>query len=104
MKKIVPATPALPRRPVTAHTHFGSCNNTHPHLFSVCAGISMEDTLAHLAMALVAASETNFQVCELAGKPVQGLAWATQQSLEVGQALVDSLLRGGGGGDADHVG
>ncbi|MHA6195668.1 DUF3077 domain-containing protein [Pseudomonas wadenswilerensis] len=98
MKKTVPDTPPLPRRSVTAHTHFGSCNNTHPHLFTICADISMEDALAHLAMALVAASETNFQVCELAGKPVQGLAWATQQSLEMGQALVDSLLRGGGDG------
>ncbi|MEE1924654.1 DUF3077 domain-containing protein [Pseudomonas sp. 148P] len=101
MKKIVPDPPTLPRRPVTAHTHFGSCNNTHPHLFSVCAGISMEDALAHLAMVLIAASETNVQVCELAGKPVQGLAWATQQSLEMGQALVDSLL--GGGGDGAQV-
>lgn len=96
MKKIVPVTSTDPQRPTTAHTHFGSCNNTHPHLFSVCAGISMEDALAHLAMTLVAASETNFQVCELAGTRVRSLAWTTQHSLEMCQALVDSLLRGEG--------
>jgi hypothetical protein len=91
MKKVITDPPALPQRPTTAHTHFGSCNNTHPHLFSVCAGIRMEDALAHLAMTQVAASETNFQVCELAGTRVQGLAWTTQHSLEMCQALVDSL-------------
>ncbi|MDU9391962.1 hypothetical protein [Pseudomonas sp. zfem002] len=90
MKKIVPDPPVSP--PTTAHTHFGSCNGTHPPLFSVCAGASMEDALVHLSASLASAYETNFQVCESANRPMQGMAWATQHSLEICRALVESLL------------
>lgn len=93
MKKIVPDPPVSP--PTTAHTHFGSCNGTHPPVFSVCEGVSLEDALVHLSASLTSAYETNFQVCESASKPTQGLAWATQHSLEICLALVESLLRKG---------
>jgi len=84
----------VPDPPRTAHTHFATCNGSHPPLFAVCEDIAMEDALVHLALSLAAAWETNYQVCESASKPVQGLAWATQHSLEIGQALVESLLKG----------
>ena len=83
----------VPDPPRTAHTHFATCNGTHPPLFSVCEGASMEDVLVHLTMSLSSAYETNYQVCESASKPMQSLAWATQHSLEICQALVESLLK-----------
>lgn len=88
MKKLVPDPP-----PTTAHTHFGTCNGTHPPLFTICADARIEDALVHLAMSLTSAYETNYQVCESASKPMQSLAWATQHSLEICQALVESLLK-----------
>lgn len=94
MIKPVPDPPLLTPSPTTAHTHFATSNGTHPPLFAVCEGASMEDALVHLSTSLASAYETNYQVCESAGKPMQGLAWATQHSLEICQALVDSLLKG----------
>jgi len=91
MTKAVPDPPV----PTTVHTHFATCNGLHPPLFAVCDGASMEDALVHLSMSLASAYETNFQVCESASRPMQGLAWATQHSLEICQALVESLLKGG---------
>jgi hypothetical protein len=93
MIKPVPDPPAP--SPTTAHTHFATCNGSHPPLFTVCEGASIEDVLVHLTMSLASAYETNYQVCESASKPMQSLAWATQHSLEICQALVESLLRGG---------
>jgi len=90
MSKPVPDPPASL---TTAHTHFGTCRGTHPPLSSVCADARLEDVLVHLAMSLASAYETNFQVCESADKPLQGVAWATQHSLEICQALVEALLR-----------
>lgn len=83
-----------PPLPTTAHTHFATCNGSHPPLFAVCDGASMEDALVHLSTSLTSAHETNFQVCESADPPTRGLAWATQHSLEIALALVDSLLKG----------
>lgn len=94
MIKIVPDPPFPSERPTTAHTHFGSCTGVHPPLFAVCAGVDIEDALVHLAMSLKSAFETNAQVCEMADKPLRGLVWATQHSLEISQALVESLLSG----------
>ncbi|MFW3895741.1 hypothetical protein [Pseudomonas bharatica] len=91
MSKPVPDPPA--NTPVSAHTHFATCNGTHPPLFAVCEGARMEDVLVHLTLSLASAYETNYQVCESASKPMQSLAWATQHSLEICQALVESLLK-----------
>ena len=84
----------VPDPPRTAHTHFATCHDTHPPLFAVCEGASLEDALVHLNLSLASAYETNYQLCESGGKPVQGLAWATQHALEISQALVESLLKG----------
>lgn len=40
-------------------------------------------------------TRSNLQACNLADKRVESLTWATQLSLEMGQALVESLLNGG---------
>ncbi|MDU9393342.1 hypothetical protein [Pseudomonas sp. zfem002] len=92
MKKIVPDPPPAPSL-TTAHTHFGTCQGTHPPLFTVCADAGLEDVLVHLALSLASAYETNAQVCESADRSLQGLAWATQHSLEICQALTEALLR-----------
>lgn len=94
MVKPVPDPPALPSTLTTAHTHFADCNGIHPPLFAVCEGASLEDALVHLSTSLKSAYETNFQVCESADMRMRGLAWATQHSLEIGLALLDSLLKG----------
>ncbi|MEE1924004.1 hypothetical protein V0R50_18545 [Pseudomonas sp. 148P] len=106
MKKLVPDPPLseqspsdAPQHPATssiktAHAHFGTCNGAHVPLFAVCAGASIEDALVHLAMTLKAAFETNAQACEMVDRRFAGLLWATQHSLEISEAVVESLLRG----------
>ncbi|MHA6194636.1 DUF3077 domain-containing protein [Pseudomonas wadenswilerensis] len=78
----------------TAHTHFGTCNGAHAPLFAVCADTPIEDALVHLAMTLKAAFETNAQACEMVDRRFAGLLWATQHSLEISEAVVESLLQG----------
>ncbi|MFW3897533.1 DUF3077 domain-containing protein [Pseudomonas bharatica] len=90
MKKPVPDPPRL----TTVHTQFSACNNSHKPLFAVCDGVDIEDALVHLSMTLKSAAETNTQVCEQTERSLGGLAWATYHSLEISQALVESLLSG----------
>jgi len=90
MIKIVPDPPRL----TTVHTQFSACNNSHKPLFAVCDGVDIEDALVHLSMTLRSAFETNTQVCEQVDRSAGGLAWATYHSLEISQALVESLLTG----------
>ena len=84
----------VPDPPVTTLTPFCSCKGTHPPLFAVRPGIELECALMHLSLVLGAALDSNLQACNLADKRVENLTWATQQSLEMGQALVESLLNG----------
>ena len=84
----------VPDPPRTAHPLSPPCHAPPPPLFAVCEGASLEDALVHLNLSLASAYETNYQLCESGGKPVQGLAWATQHALEISQALVESLLKG----------
>jgi len=96
MKKLVPDPPPAvspPTRLTTVHTHFATCNGNHPPLLAVCSGADIEDALAHLAVSLKSAAETNAQMCDLADWRYGDLLWATQQSLEISQALVTSLLK-----------
>ncbi len=92
MKKHVPDPPLPPRNLTTTHTHFATVSRTHQPLFAVRAGVNIQDALAHLATALRAAIETNLQLCDLADRKHGDLLWATQQSLEIAQALTLSLL------------
>ena len=94
MKKLVPDPPsAASPRLTTVHTHFATCQNHHPPLFAVCEGADIGDALEHLAIALKSAAETNAQMCDLADRKYGDLLWGTQQSLEISQALVASLLK-----------
>lgn len=91
MIKIVPDPPAT--RLTTVHTRFSTCNDSHKPLFAVCEGADIEDALVHLSMSLKSAFETNAQLCEMIDTPpLGGLAWATCHSLEICEALVESLL------------
>lgn len=92
MKKIVPDPPAYTLRRTTAHAHFGTCQGSHPPLFTVCEDADIEDALVHLSAALTSAFETNAQLCEMLSRPAANLAWATYQSLEICQALTGALL------------
>lgn len=83
-----------PPRVTTVHTSFGASNEGQKPLFAVCEGVDIEDALVHLSMTLKSAFETNLQVCERVDRAVGGLAWATGQSLEVAQALVEALVGG----------
>lgn len=49
--------------------------------------------LVHLTMSLAWVYETNYQSCESASKPMHSLVWVTQHSLDICQALVESLLK-----------
>ena len=90
MKKPVPDPPVASL--CTTHTPFGSSNGSHPPLFAVCAGAEFRDALTHLSASLTSAAETNLQLSELVDQQFSDLAWATQQSLEMSQALVMSML------------
>lgn len=94
MKKLVPDPPHT-SSPRTAHIPFGSCNGNHPPLFAVCAGADFHDALVHLSASLTLAAESNFQLSERIDQPLSDLVWATQQSLEMSQALVASMLNSG---------
>ncbi|MHA6193814.1 hypothetical protein ACX3YG_05515 [Pseudomonas wadenswilerensis] len=88
MKKLVPDPPNL----TTTHTHFATTHRSHAPLFAVCPGVNVDDALMHVASALKSATETNLQLCELGDRKHGDLMWATQQSLEIAQAIVGSLL------------
>ncbi|WP_110973250.1 hypothetical protein [Pseudomonas huaxiensis] len=90
MKKLVPDPPQTSSL-YTTHTPFGSSAG-HPPLFAVCAGAEFRDALTHLSASLTSAAETNLQLSELVDQQFSDLAWATQQSLEMSQALVMSML------------
>jgi len=95
MKKIVPDPPASSPRALTVHTPFAACDGHHPPLFAVCAGAEVDDALAHLAVMLRSAYETNFEACETArDRHLTGMLWATQHTLEASLALAESMLRG----------
>ncbi|MFD2645640.1 hypothetical protein [Pseudomonas japonica] len=92
MKKLVPDPPA---RALTVHTPFAACDGHHPPLFAVCAGAEVDEALAHLAVMLRSAYETNFQACDaVRDNSLAGLLWATQHTLEAARALAESMLRG----------
>ncbi|WP_252091114.1 hypothetical protein [Pseudomonas sp. MWU13-3659] len=89
-----PRNKTHPPRPTTAHAHFGTCNDAHPPMFSVHAGIDGEDALVCAVAALRAAYETNAMALERAGEPLRSLLVATENSLEKGLALSSAVLDG----------
>ncbi|QVM93098.1 hypothetical protein JYG34_08800 [Pseudomonas entomophila] len=91
---LAPRNKTHPPRPTTAHAHFGTCNDAHPPMFSVHAGIDGEDALVCAVAALRAAYETNAMALERAGEPLRSLLVATENSLEKGLALSSAVLDG----------
>ncbi|ATB64893.1 hypothetical protein [Pseudomonas mosselii] len=81
-------------RPVTASSHFGTCNHAHDPMLSVHAGVDSEDALVCAVAALKAAYETNAAALEKAGEPLRSLLTATENSLEKGLALAEAVLEG----------
>jgi hypothetical protein len=81
-------------RPVTACSHFGTCNHAHDPILSVRAGVDSEDALVCAVAALKAAYETNAAALEKAGEPLRSLLTATENSLEKGLALAEAVLEG----------
>ncbi|MBK5008113.1 hypothetical protein IAE33_000559 [Pseudomonas sp. S60] len=81
-------------RPVTAISHFGTCNNAHPPVLTVQAGVDSEDALVCAVAALKAAYETNAIALEKAPDPLRSLLTATENSLEKGLALAEAVLEG----------
>jgi len=55
------AIPDPPRRRTTVSASFGSCEQSHPPLFSVCAGVELEDALVHLSTLLKGACASNLK-------------------------------------------
>ena len=92
MTKIVPDPPLTRRKPV--YTAFGCCNGNHPPLFSVCEGIELEDALVHLSLMIQCAKETTAQTCERADEQFKTLLIAAQQSLEMSNVLIETVLDG----------
>ncbi|MDF0731858.1 hypothetical protein P0Y43_14175 [Pseudomonas entomophila] len=96
MQKPVPDPPHLPKKPhhVTASAYFGTCHNAHRPMFTVRAGIEVEDALVCALAALKAAYETNALALEQADEPLRNLLTATENSLEKGRALTEAVLDG----------
>ncbi|MCP8347387.1 DUF3077 domain-containing protein [Pseudomonas sp. FBF18] len=92
MTKIVPDPPLTTTRRKPVYTAFGCCNGNHPPLFSVCEGIELEDALVHLSLQIQCAKDTTAQACERADEQFKTLLIAAQQSLEMSNVLIDSML------------
>ena len=92
MTKIVPDPPLTntPRKP--AYTSFGCCHGDHPPLFSVREDIKLEDALVYLSIMIQCATDTTAQACERADEQFKTLLIAAQQSLEMSNVLIDSVL------------
>ena len=81
-------------RPVTAISHFGTCNHAHAPILAVLEGVDSEDALVCAVAALKAAYETNAMALEKAAEPMRSLLAATENSLEKGLALTEAVLQG----------
>ncbi len=87
MKKIVPDPPV----PSIAYARFGAFHASRRPVFAVCPDADLQDALAQLSAALTSAFESNAQLCEMLTRPLEDLAWSTWQSLEICQAVMETL-------------
>lgn len=85
MKKTVPDPPAI------AYAQFGAFHASKRPVFAVCPDADLQDALAQLSAALTSAFESNAQLCEMLTRPLEDLAWSTWQSLEICQAVMETL-------------
>ena len=73
---------------------FGTCNHAHDPVLSVQTGIPSIDALVCAVAALQGAYATNAVALEQANEPLRSLLTATENSLEKGLALTESVLAG----------
>ncbi|WP_230392678.1 DUF3077 domain-containing protein [Pseudomonas guariconensis] len=88
------AIPDPPHRSTTSPAAFGSCEHSHPPLFSVCAGVELEDALVHLSTLLKGACASNLKALPLADGTCHDLLLGNDHALEASKALVEALLDG----------
>lgn len=88
------AIPDPPHRSTTVPAVFGSCEHSHPPLFSVCAGVELEDALVHLSTLLKGACASNLKALPLADGTCHDLLLGNDHALEASKALVEALLDG----------
>lgn len=77
----------------TTQRDFGDCGANDQPLFSVRAGVPLEDALVQISQLLKCASATAYELSDC-GLPQRGLIGSTLHCLEGARALVDSLLKG----------
>ncbi|WJM95120.1 hypothetical protein QEP73_16200 [Pseudomonas defluvii] len=99
MTKIVPDPPHTNILKTTACATFGSCEDSHDPLFSVRAGLNVEDVLIHLTILLRSAYATNEQACQVVDSETRHLLWSTRTAVDIAQGLAQALL---GGMEADR--
>ncbi|WP_255263641.1 DUF6124 family protein [Pseudomonas aegrilactucae] len=85
-------SPPQPRKPV--YTSFGCCHGDHPPLFSVREDIKIEEALVYLSIMIQCAKDTTAQACERVDEQFKSLLMASQHSLEMSNALIESVLDG----------
>lgn len=78
----------------SASTTFGSCDGSHPPLFSIRPGVDIEDALVHVSVLLRAAYEINTQVVEKTDESTREFLWGSQQLLEMAKSLTLAVLDG----------
>lgn len=61
-------------------------------MFTLRAGISAHDALAHVSLLLLCAEQTSDEITELGSGVERGLIWSMVHSVEMARAVVDSLL------------
>lgn len=88
------AIPDPPRRSTTAPAPFGSCEHSHPPLFTVSGGVELEDALVHLSTLLKGAAASNLKALQLANGTCHDLLLGNDHALDASKALVEALLDG----------
>ena len=78
--------------PNTSQRAFGPIDSTLQPMFTLRAGISAQDALAHVSLLLLCAEQTSDEITELGSGVERGLIWSMVHSVEMARAVVDSLL------------
>ena len=82
--------------PATTERAFGPVDSTLQPMFTLRAGISAQDALAHVSLLLLCAEQTSDEITELGSGVERGLIWSMVHSVEMARAVVDSLLERAG--------
>ena len=78
--------------PNTSQRALGPIDSTLQPMFTLRAGISAQDALAHVSLLLLCAEQTSDEITELGSGVERGLIWSMVHSVEMARAVVDSLL------------